>query len=152
MARPHLVAGLVFLLLAAFLGREAGRLSYYSSLGPGAGFFPVWLCVVLALLALSVTVNALRGRIAGVDGRFWPENGALLRIAAVLGGLAFVVATLNILGFRIAMAIFCVWSMLALGCRSPLQIGAVALLGSIGCKALFVEVLGVALPSGILGW
>lgn len=152
MARPHLVAGLVFLLLAAFLGWEAGRLNYYSSLGPGAGFFPVWLCAALALLASSVMANALRGRIAGTAARFWPGKPALLRIAAVLVGLCFVVAALDILGFRIAMAAFCIWTMLALGCRGPLQVGSVAVVGSIGCKALFVDVLGVALPSGILGW
>jgi hypothetical protein len=152
MTRPHLAAGLAFLLLAAFLGWEASRLSYYSSLGPGAGFFPVWLCVALAVLALGVLASAGRGRLAISDARFWPETPALLRILAVLAGLVFVIALLNTLGFRIAMAIFCVWTMLALGCRGPLQIAVVAILGSIGCKALFVDLLGVALPSGSLGW
>jgi putative tricarboxylic transport membrane protein len=152
MTRPHLAAGFAFLVLAAFLGWEANRLNYYSSLGPGAGFFPVWLCLALGLLALSVFAAAARGRLAISDARFWPERPALLRILAVLAGLVFVIATLNILGFRITMAIFCVWTMFALGCRGVLQIATVALLGSIGCRALFVDVLGVALPSGVMGW
>ncbi len=152
MSRPHLAAGLGFLLLAVFLGREASRLSYYSSLGPGAGFFPVWLCGALALLSLGVLAIAVRGRIGDAQTPFWPEAAALRRIGGVLLGLAFVVVTLNLLGFNLAMAAFAVWSMLALGCRDPLQIAAVALLASFGSKALFVDLLGVALPSGAFGW
>ena len=152
MSRPHLVAGLGFLLLAAFLGREATGLSYYSSLGPGAGFFPVWLCGVLAVLSLGVLAGAVRGRIGDAHTAFWPEAAALRRIGAVLLGLAFVVATLNLLGFRVAMGVFTVWSMVALGCRGWMQIAAVASIASLGSKALFVDLLGVALPTGTLGW
>jgi len=152
MTRPHLAAGLAFLLLAAFLGWEASKLSYYSSLGPGAGFFPVWLCGLLGALSLGVVANALRGRFANGDAPFWPEATARWRIAAIVAGLVFVVAMLDLLGFQVAMAIFAAWSMLALGCRNALLILAVALLGSIGCKALFVDLLGVALPAGRLGW
>lgn len=152
MSRPHLVAGFGFLLLAAFLGWEASGLSYYSSLGPGAGFFPVWLCGVLVALSLGVLASAARGRIGDARTAFWPEAAALRRIGAVMLGLMFVVATLNGLGFRLAMGIFTVWSMLALGCRGWLQIAVVASIASLGSKALFVDLLGVALPTGALGW
>lgn len=152
MTRPHAVAGVVFLLLSAFLGRESTRLAYYTPLGPGAGFFPVWLCVALALLALIVLAAALRGRLVVGEARFLPAPAALGRVVAIVAGLAIVAATLPVLGFRITMAAFCVGAMLALGAREPVPIVVVALLGSVGCKALFTDALGLALPAGVLGW
>lgn len=152
MSRPHLIAGLCFLGLAAFLGLEARKLGYYSSLGPGAGFFPLWLSLALGALSLTLLAGAARGRIGDAGVAFLPPRDALLRIIAIVLGLSFVLFTLDLLGFTVAMAIFGVWTMLVMGSRSVVQIGIVALLGSVGSKALFVDLLGVALPAGKFGW
>ncbi|MBL8702431.1 MAG: tripartite tricarboxylate transporter TctB family protein [Alphaproteobacteria bacterium] len=151
MTRGHLVAGLCFMALAAFLGWEATRLSYYSPLGPGAGFFPVWLCVALAALSLAVVLGALRSG-AALPADFWPDRGGALRVVAVVAGLVFVVLALKPLGFRLTMALLGLELMLALGCRSVLQIAVVVLLGSVGSYALFVDALGLALPVGAFGF
>ena len=152
MSRAHAAIGVALLALAAWLGWHASRLTYYSALGPGPGFFPVWLCVALAVLALSVTLSALRARETLPGDDFVPERAGGIRILAVVAALAFVVPGLEILGFRVAMGLFCLAVLLALGCRSPIQIGATVIVGSAGAYALFADALGVALPTGALGF
>ena len=56
--RAHQITGVVFLLIAAFLGYHAVKLRYYTPLGPGPGFFPIWLCAILGLLAVTLFFQA----------------------------------------------------------------------------------------------
>ncbi|TCR62528.1 tripartite tricarboxylate transporter TctB family protein [Bosea sp. BK604] len=150
MTRLHVVAGVIFMLIAAGLGWEATRYSYYSALGPGPGFFPLWLCGALALLAASVIVTARRDG-GAVPADFWPDRTGLLRIGAVIAALIFVAASMDALGFRLTMLIASLGLLLALGCRSPVQIGLTVIFASFGLSMLFSDYLGVALPSGRFG-
>jgi putative tricarboxylic transport membrane protein len=148
LTRAHAWVGVALLALAAWLGWHAARLTYSSSLGPGPGFFPRWLCVALACLALVVIAQAFRAPRAAEDP---PAGSALARIAMVVAMLALTGPALDILGFRAAMAGFCLAVMVVLGCRSPAQIAIAVLLGGPGAHLLFAEALGVALPAGRLG-
>jgi putative tricarboxylic transport membrane protein len=151
MTRGHQIAALAILVLAVFLGWQATRLTYYSPLGPGAGFFPIWLCIVLAFLAVSVLVSATIAR-APLPDEFWPERAGVLRIAFVLAGLVFVVAALKPLGFRLTSLLFTATLLPALGRRNPIEIAAVALFASFGVYALFVDQLRLSLPIGMFGF
>ena len=152
MTRAHAAMGLALLALAGWLGWHATGLTYYSAIGPGPGFFPVWLCIALGALATSVVVSALRARDAMPGDGFVPPRDGIVRIAAVVLALAVVVPGLDILGFRIAMALFCLAVLLALGCRSPVQFVLTIAAGSFGAHALFADALGVPLPAGSLGF
>ncbi len=152
MTRAHAALGLALLALAAMLGWHATRLTYYSPIGPGPGFFPVWLCVALAALAASVIASGLRSREGIPGGDFVPPRAGVLRIVVVVAALGALVPGLELLGFRLAMAAFCVVILLALGCRSPLQFALATAAGSLGAHALFADALGVALPAGLLGF
>jgi putative tricarboxylic transport membrane protein len=150
MTRGHQIAALAFLAVAAVLGWEAARLTYYSSLGPGPGFFPVWLCVALAGLSGLVLVS---GKLApaSLPADFWPPRQGIVRIAIVLAALAFVVLVLKTLGFRLTMLAFALTLLPALGRRNPIEVVAVALLASFGVYMLFVDHLRLSLPIGIFG-
>jgi len=151
LTRAHAWVGVALLALAAWLGWHAARLTYYSSLGPGPGFFPRWLCVALACLALVVIAQALRAPRAARAGEAGPSGSALARIAMVVAALALAGPALDILGFRAAMAGVCLVVVLVLGCRSPAQIAIAVLVGGPGAQLLFADALGVALPAGWLG-
>ena len=56
--RAYQLSGLLGLLVAAVLGYQAARLPYYTRIGPGPGFFPRWLCGILALLSLAILARA----------------------------------------------------------------------------------------------
>jgi len=47
MQRIHQAAALFFLAFSAFVVWESWNLEYYTHLGPGAGFFPLWLGVIM---------------------------------------------------------------------------------------------------------
>ena len=60
MHRYQQAAAAVLLVFAAFIVWQALRLQYYTPLGPGAGFFAVWLGALLGLLALVQLVQVTR--------------------------------------------------------------------------------------------
>jgi hypothetical protein len=106
MRRAYQIAGLTFLLVAAFLGFHAYALRYFTSLGPGPGFFPVWLCALLGILALVVIVQATIASAEPLPEQFFAPRSGYVRIAAVLAALLGVTIFLPILGFRITLFAF----------------------------------------------
>ena len=85
-------------------------------------------------------------------GDFAPPRAGIARLLVVVCALGALVPGLEVLGFRLAMAAFCIVLLLALGCRSPLQFASATAAGSLGAHALFADALGVALPAGRLGF
>jgi putative tricarboxylic transport membrane protein len=151
MRRSYQLSGLAFLLLAGFLGYHAWRLSYYTPLGPGPGFFPLWICVLLALLAVFVFVNAtFRQPVALPEGFFAPASG-YRRIVAVVLALFAVASLLPVLGFRLTMLAFYLALLSLLGRRHPLETLLLGLVGSFGAFHVFVEFLSLPLPVGVFG-
>jgi putative tricarboxylic transport membrane protein len=151
MRRSYQITGLAFLLLAAFLGYHAWRLSYYTPLGPGPGFFPLWICILLAVLAAFVFVNAtFRQPTALPEGFFAPASG-YGRIGAVVIALFAVANVMPVLGFRLTMLGFYLALLSLLGRRHPLETLILALIGSFGAFHVFVELLSLPLPVGVFG-
>ena len=91
MRRSYLISGAVLLLLAVFIAVEALKLRYYTSLGPGPGFFPFWLSLVLAGLAIGMLLQATLGQAEPMPPDFFASRTGYLRMGAVV--LAMVVAT-----------------------------------------------------------
>lgn len=150
MRRAQRIAGLALVALALFLGWQAAQLSYYSSLGPGPGFFPLWLCILLGLLSTAALISSLR-KASDPALPFWPDRTALLRIATVILGLAFIAGAMSTLGFPLTMLIFYLIVTFMLGSRRPGEILGAALLGSFGVYYAFTRYLSQPLPSGVLG-
>ena len=152
MRRTYQITGLVLLPLALFLGYHASRLSYYTSIGPGPGFFPVWLCGLLALLAIVMIVQASFGSPEPMPVGFFADRLGVLRIAAAVAGLFATAGLMGVLGFRFTTFAFYVVLLLVLGRRNPIEIAALAAVGSLGVYTLFSQVLSRPLPIGALGW
>ena len=152
MRRSYQATGAAFLLLAAFLGYHAWRLSYYTPLGPGPGFFPLWICALLGLLAAFVFLDAtFRQPHALPEGFFAPASG-YRRIVSVLIALFAVAGLMPTLGFRVTMLAFFLALLSLLGRRHPLETLILALIGSFGTFHLFVEFLSLPLPVGVVGF
>lgn len=80
------------------------------------------------------------------------ENGALLRIAAVLGLLTLTASALDPLGFRLSAFLFTGLLLYALGIRSPLVLLIFMLAASLGVFYVFYHGLSVPLPIGPFDW
>ena len=150
MTRIHAITGVLLLALAAFLGWQSMKLGYYTPIGPGPGFFPLWLCGLLALLSAGMVASALRSA-EPVPADFWPDKAGAFRVGAIIASLLFALMTMNWLGFRPTMAGVALFLLLALGYRRLLVLVPVVLLVSFGFQYLFSDLLGLALPAGRLG-
>jgi putative tricarboxylic transport membrane protein len=151
MTRPYQITGVLALLIAGFLFWESLRLRYYTPLGPGPGFFPFWLSIFLAFLAAAMIYQATCGKPEPKPADFYPDRRGVLRLGAVLGTLAAVIALIEPVGFRLAMCGFYVVLFTALGRQHPVLTGSIALAGSFGVYYVFVHWLGTPLPVGLFG-
>ena len=147
MHRIYRIAGLCFVALSAFVVWESWNLEYYTSLGPGPGFFPLWLGVVMGALSLAWLVQVFGGKGGPDDVAILPERAGIARILLTLASLAAMAGLMNLLGFQLAMFLFLVFLLKGLGRQSLWGTLVVALLGSVGVYHLFGAYLDLPLPA-----
>ncbi len=150
--RGWLAASIVMLAVCLFFAWQSWQLSLSDRLGPGPGFFPFWLSLLGAALAIGLLVGALRERGGAEQGELLlPRGAAAGRVVAVFGAIVAAAALLDPLGYRLTALLFLGALAPLLGARSPVAIGAVALVGSFGVYLVFNDWLDVLLPVGPLG-
>ena len=102
-------------LLAFSVAFCAGALKFYGYSapdGPGSGFFPFWIGLIMAVLAGMLLLGALR---EPDPGAAWlPKGEGLRRLAVVLGVTFAFVALLKVVGMILGTALFLVVLMRAL--------------------------------------
>ena len=139
------------LAVCLFFGWRSWQLSLSDRLGPGPGFFPFWLSLLGAGLAVAIWVGAFRSRPEAEAEPLWPRGAGIGRIFAILGAIAAAAALLDPLGYRLTALLFLGALAPLLGARSPIAIAAVALVGSFGVYLVFNDWLDVILPVGPFG-
>ncbi|HEX9016609.1 MAG TPA: tripartite tricarboxylate transporter TctB family protein [Chloroflexota bacterium] len=155
MKRPYQITSLVFIVFSAFIAREAFDLKYYTSLGPGPGFFPLWLSGIMIVLSAFMFSHATWGRSDPMPADFFASRVGYLKALAVAASIVFVVFAMDEFGFKITMAAFFAWLLLTLGRLKGavgwVSMGLVVLGGSWGAFWVFNDMLKVPLPLGSFG-
>lgn len=136
------------LLLASAVAFSAGALKYYpywGEGGPGSGFLPFWLGVVMAALAVLLLVRKPIG--GAVD--WLPRGEGRKRVLVVIGATAVFIAALKIIGMVLGTALYLIVLMRFLGRhRWPLTLAVAA--GAAGINYLvFAYWLRVPFPEGM---
>ncbi len=146
MQRIYQTAALCFIALSAFVVWESLNLEYYTTLGPGPGFFPLWLGVAMGGLSLVwlVRVSGRSGRLK--DVALFPQRAGMVRILSILAALVVTAGLMNLLGFQLMMFLLLVFLLMVLGRQAIWMTLVVALLGSVGLFHLFGGYLDVPLP------
>jgi putative tricarboxylic transport membrane protein len=127
-------------------------LPYQDTLGPGPGFFPLWLGLIGAILSAVLLAQAVRKPIPGHEGEdLMPDRPAIRRILAVLVLLCAAALLLDPLGFRLTALLFTAALLCALGARSLIAIAIFALTASFVVFHIFYYMLQVPLPIGRFG-
>jgi len=145
MRRVLLIVALVFLALAIFLFVTALDLPYYTPIGPGPGFFPLWLSGCLALLSLIWAGQLYLARIPGAATDLLPDRSGAIRLTVIAGMLILYVVLIRPFGFRLTTLVFLAILLQALGRHNVLLTTAIAVAGSFGLYELFQR-LDVNLP------
>lgn len=136
-------------------------LGYWTSLGPGPGFFPLWLGVILAVLGAAWFLIEVRSRRPGAPRRASDEEDdapeySLPTAAAIVVSLVVLATCLEVVGYQLSMLLFLFFHLRVLGKRGLLLSVVIAVLGSFGVFVAFTQLLGVPLPASTLpllrGW
>ena len=149
--RVYQIAGGVVLALAIFVAYHSLQLRYMTSLGPGPGFFPLWLSLVLGGLALMMIFDGTFRCLGTMATDFLPDREGSLRILIILVVLVGAALCLEPLGFSLTMFLVTMVIVTAFGRRRPLGMLAVAIPLSFGVYYAFTRWLNVPLPEGPFG-
>jgi putative tricarboxylic transport membrane protein len=147
MKRVYQAAGLCFVGFSAFVVWESWTLEYYTNLGPGPGFFPLWLGVVMGGLSLAWLVRVSGRPERAKISAFLPHGAGLARVLSILAALVAMSGLMNLLGFQLTMFLFLVFLLMVLGRQALWLTLVVAFLGSVGVYRLFGGYLDVSLPA-----
>lgn len=151
--------GILGIGIAAVIGSL--DLGYWKA-GPGPGFFPLWLGVLLAGLAAiwigqllrPVTVTATAESNSDTEDESTSElaqTGGRQTLMTFLGLVALVLL-LDPLGYQLAMTLFVLYAMIIVSRCKPILAVVVAAIAGFGVYALFANVLQVYLPTATLGF
>ncbi|MCU0560366.1 MAG: tripartite tricarboxylate transporter TctB family protein [Desulfobacterales bacterium] len=152
MRRVNQVGSLLFFVGALSVMWASWALEYYTPLGPGPGFFPLWLGGCLALLSLIWFVQAGRKPREPIPEGFIPARDGMMRIGSILGALLLMGLLIDVLGFQLMMFAFLLFLLVVLGRRSIVLTLAISLAGSFGAYYAFTTWLGVQLPQASISW
>lgn len=145
MRKISLTIALVFLGMCAYVIWESKDLEYYTMLGPGGGFFPFWLGVIMGGLTLGWLIQEIR-REEKNESPFFPQGADIMRIIFTIIALVAISSFINLLGFQLSMFLFLTFLIKILG-RQGLAVSlVVAFLGSFGVYHIFTRFLDVMLP------
>ena len=146
MQRIHQVVALIFLAVSGYMMWESWELEYYTPTGPGAGFFPFWLGVVMGGMSLLWLAQVSRPKGKPEEGRFLPDVKGRTQIIAMIAALVLTALLLDLLGFQTTMFLFFMFMLLFVGRQSIWMSLVVSVLSSVGVYHVFVKFLDVRLP------
>lgn len=145
------ITGAILLVLAlAFSVAALKNHTYWGDNGPGPGFLPFWLGIVMAVLAAMMLVSALRDR--NVGEAWLPGGDGLRRLALVLGVTFAFVALLKWLGMVVATVLFMVTLLRRLDRIAWPRTLAVSVATAGFVYLVFDYWLHVPFPVGVLGF
>lgn len=114
------VVALVLIIISAVVVFEARRLgASWGSDGPGAGYFPFYIGIVMGVSALGILYQATMSKERDTD--VFVDREQLRRVASVFLPAVVYVGAIVFLGIYVASAIYIALFMIVLGKYSPVK-------------------------------
>jgi putative tricarboxylic transport membrane protein len=152
MRRADQITGIVMLVFSLAVMEGSRRMPPSGTFGPGAGFLPFWLGVAMAILSITLLVNATRAPVRSAGRSPFPGGRAILAILETVGALAAFILLLETLGFLVSIALLTAFLLRVVEREGWLTTVTVAVANSAGLYVVFQMLLGVSLPKNILGF
>jgi putative tricarboxylic transport membrane protein len=151
MRKNDLVFGIIFVVLGIFIFTQT---FFYPSLEkghPGPGLFPNLLAILFIVFGGVLILKARKPSDTGEEEVSPPARGKVTNAFFVLGIIIVYVAVVDIMGFLLTSAVLLFALMLKLG--APAKRSAIASVSiTLFINIMFLKILRVPLPPGILGW
>lgn len=148
MRLANLIGGVFVLILGLAVVFFSSQLTYYSEFGPGPGFLPLWVGIIITACAVYVIVDLLKKH--GGTGEFFKLRtrlGFQIFIAIIITFLL-----LPVVGFAIGLALFIGVTMRMMGKHHWALCSLTTVVTAIGIHFVFVSWLTIPLPQGLIGW
>jgi putative tricarboxylic transport membrane protein len=149
--KGNLTAGACLAAFGIYVISVAARLPYVSEVGPGPGFFPLWLGIGLVLLSAYLIFVSFTSPASGVRSanQSWKSAGR-----ALAGWLAVMaaIAVLSSMGFLLSFVILTIFLIVALDRRPALLAVGVGIGLATVFYLVFVAALDVSLPKAPWGF
>lgn len=151
MKKNDIVFGAIFVALGIFIFTQT---LFYPSLEkghPGPGLFPNLLAILFIIFGGVLILQARKPSSAGEEEPVPPAHRKVSNAFFVLGVIVVYVAVVDIVGFLVMSAILLFILMKKLG--APAIRSAIASICiTLFINVMFLKILRVPLPPGILGW
>ncbi|RYF35239.1 MAG: tripartite tricarboxylate transporter TctB family protein [Comamonadaceae bacterium] len=158
--RTHVVEAVMALLVLAMgltVVQGSTKLgSGWTSDGPGAGYFPFYIGLIMSISAVGILVQALFGKKRNTE--VFVDNQQLRQVLVVLVPAAIYVGAIKLFGLYIASAVYIALFMIFLGKFSPIK----SVIAAVVVMTLFFFMFevwfqvplykGVLNPLGFLGY
>lgn len=151
MKRADMITGIVLLALSGYVIWESWMMPKSMTFGPGSGFLPFWLGILMALLAAILMAGAWFRRPDPAGKAPFPAGRALLRVTAVMVGLGVYISLMEVLGFVLNTFLFVAYLMWAVEREKAKLTVLVAVLTTAGLYIIFQVLLGITLPKSMFG-
>jgi putative tricarboxylic transport membrane protein len=154
MKKAEMNTGVFLLVLSGLVIWQSMEMPPSATFGPGAGFLPFWLGVLLAILATILFVSAWRreGTATEDSKPVFPGKQAPFTISLVLVGLAVYIELIEILGYIADTFLFVIFLMKIVEREKwPLSL-ILAVCTSAGLFIVFQVLLQITLPSNMFGF
>ena len=148
--RPYQITALVLFIIAGCILVVALRMHYYTPLGPGPGFFPLWLAILLGGLAVAMGYQATFRALEPQSEDFIVSPEGYVRDGAVIVALIWAVVGIEDVGFIVTMFVFFVFLLVTLGRQRWFLTIVISGIGSFGTDYVFQNFLSIPLPRGIM--
>lgn len=149
MKKAGVWAGIITLVYAIIIFQQSLSLEYSTRLGPGPGFFPLWLSGILIVLTLCYIVDSIRHDVIKVS-EILPGGKASQNIVSTVAGLILFPIVVSYLGFVIS-ATMLQFIMFVRDFKWYTALG-ISVSISVVLLVVFQSLLGVSLPVNDFGW
>jgi putative tricarboxylic transport membrane protein len=149
--KGNLIAGACLAAFGIYVIFVASKLPYVSEVGPGPGFFPLWLGIGLIIFSSWLVLSSLSAfrKESPSDSPTWKATG---RALAGWFGLMVAIALFGWIGFSASFVVLTVFLIVALDRRPFLLSVGVGIGLAVAFHLVFVMALDISLPAGRWGF
>ena len=148
MGVANLLAGIVVLFFGSLVTYSASQLPYRGEYGPGPGFLPLWIGIVLIGCAIATIIKAARQYGHEEQTFIHPKTR---QVAFVFATLIVTFLLVRVVGLSLGLALFTGFTMRAAGKHSWILCIVMAVVTAAAVRVIFGVMLDIPLPKGVVG-
>jgi len=149
--KGNLISGAGLAAFGIYVISVAAKLPYVSEVGPGPGFFPLWLGIGLVLFASGLIFTSFSPSRSEAKSETLSWKTTARALAAWLA-LMVAIALLGRIGFALSFVVLTIFLIVFLDRRSPWLAFGVGAALAVAFHLIFVVALDISLPAAPWGF